>query len=373
MMRHPLLSFGLTVAIATTVVAADEVMRAREVVWSKEAPALFDQRWRIPPKRVLAPDPPNEVDLLRVMKALATRRFPYQKGERRLPWTRSFPDLVRGLREARDDPARRVRMLRILREGRPSVWKAVGAYLPELVHDDLIRGNGWDPADDAPDDGLLLVETFDRNASGVLPWTDLDGTDDVYQAAAIVYADLEAMKESEANFTTYMNDVGVHYEFIHAVRGSYIRGQDERGSPRAALRISFRDDIQFPYGVLDCDVRMQSSLDADGHLVTDFYSTSEDVYWLAGQSVSIPLVATDGAWVAQLQVLVYGIDLRGVPDGDGSRQTIVRGNLGNFKRRAERLFTRSGSEPRTVMGDIPEFVVRGLGPAPASELESGDD
>jgi hypothetical protein len=367
MMRRRLLCLALTIAVATTVVAADDMMRAREVDWTKEGSVLFDPRWRIPPTRVLAPDPPHEVDLLRVMKALATRRFPYRKGERRLAWTRSFPDLVRGLREARDDPPRRSRMLRILREGRPSVWKEVGAYLPELVHDDVVRGSGWDPADDEPDDGLLLVEAFDRNASGLRPWTDLDGTDDVYQAAAIVYADLEAMKESEADFTTYMSDVGVHYEFIHAVRGSYVRGRDKSGSPRTALRIVFRDDIQFPYGVLECDVRMQSSLDADGHLVTDFYSTSEDVYWLAGQSVSIPLVATDGEWVAQLQVLVYGIDLRGVPDGDGSRQAIVRGNLGNFKRRAERLFAKAGSKPRTWQGAIPHFVVRGLGPARGPE------
>jgi len=358
-------------ALTVTIVAGDEVMRARRVDWEEAGATVFDTRWCIPPTRVPARDrkPPLRIDLLREMKSLASREFPFRAGERKLRWTRCFGDLVKGLREARDDPARRKRMLRILRTGRPSVWKVVGHYLPELVHDDRIRGGAWDPADDEWDDGLLLVDPFDRRASGVRPWIDLGGTTDVHQAAALVYADLTSMKSAEADFTTYPDDAGAHYEYIHAVRGSYIRGHAADGGPRAALRVLFGDDLPFPYGVLECDVRMQSSLDADGHLVTDFYSTSQDVYWLAGQSVSIPVFDSKGKWVAQLQVLAYGIDITGVPDGDGSRRTLVRGNLGNFKRRAERHFAKSGDRPLLVQGAIPEFVVRGLGPPRATNDE----
>ena len=111
-------------------------------------------------------------------------------------------------------------------------------------------------------------------------------------------------------------------------------------------------------------MRIRTSVNDDGHMVTDLYSPSDDVYWLGGQDVALPIRASDGEWVATLHVRVYGFDVRGVPDGDGARSEAILGSLGNLKRRAEVRFRESGGAPRTVDGRIPEFVVRGVGPAP---------
>lgn len=355
-------------AMCTTLVAGDDSMAPREVDWKTESPAVFDEQWRIPSTRVAAGDDETP-DLLRLMKALATKRFAPREGEAHDAWTRSFGDIVRALQEAKSDAARR-ELLSDLRVERWSVWRVVGAYLPELVLVEEFHRDEWDPTDDdEPDDGLLLVAPFDRTVSGRLPWTDLGGTTDIYQGAALIHADLGAIKDAETDFTKYLADAGANYEYIHAVRGSYIRGTAADGSVRAALRIAFSDDLPFPYTTLDCHVHMLSSLNAAGHLVTDFYSTSDDVHWLAGQSVSIPVHDADGAWVTQLQVLVYGIDIVRVPEGGDSRRAIVRGNLGNLKRRAEQRFADAAPGPLVVQGSVPRFVVRGLGSEPTFDDE----
>lgn len=354
-----------TLALCTALAAGDDTMEPREVEWKDEGAAVFDEEWRMPSMRV--PENQGEqVDLLKAMKSLAKRRFEFQAGETPLPWTRSFGDLVRCMHEGDDDAARR-KLLGKIRTERKSVWDAIGPYLSELVLVEKLQSDEWDPGEKEPDNGLLLVEPFDRTASGLPPWTEQSGTTDIYQAAALIRADLRAIKDAEADFTKYLADAGAHYEYIHAVRDSYIRGTGPDGGVRAALRISFSDDLPFPYTTLDCDVRMLSSLDSDGHLVTDFYSRSDDVHWLAGQSVSIPVYDSDGAWVAQLQVLAYGIDITNVPEGDGSRRAIVRGNLGNLKRRAERRYAEIEQFPRIVQGSVPYFRVRGVGPAPEDE------
>jgi len=369
-LRRPALSIlllfvALGIADAASPPAADGVMLPR-VAAPDVAQSLFHDEWRVPALRVPEDDrrPPRHVDLLREMKDLAGAQVPQQPGERDLPWTRSFGDIVRGLREARDDPGRRARMLAILRDGRPSAWKVVGPYLPALVNDDALRSDGWEAAEDLPDDGILMADPFDRSASGDPYWSKLDGTSDVYQAVTLVHAALEALKDAENDFATYPENVGADYEMIHAVQDSYLRWKDAAGHPFSVVRMVFRSDLPFPYGEFDCDLRIRTRLDDDGDLVTDVYSPSSDVYWLGGQDVVIPVYASDGAWVAMLHTRVYGFDLRGVPDGEGARVSAIVGSLGNLKRRAEARFEAAGGKPRTVRGALPDFVVRGVGPVP---------
>lgn len=366
--RRIVLTLVLSVAVSAPLAAADGVLLP-ELATPDAAQALFRDEWRVPPLRVSEDDrdPPLRVDLRQEMKDLAVTRFPFQEGERELRWTRGFGDLVRGLREAKDDPARRGRMLAILRKGRPSVWKRVGAYLPALVNDDRVYTDDWDTEEDVPDDGLLLVAPFDRSASGDPWWSELDGTTEMHQAAALIYADLEAIKSAENDFAAYPDNVNADYEMVHAVRGGFLRTTDDAGHVFTIVRMVFRTDLPFPYGTLDCDVRIRTRLDDEGHMVTDVYSPSEDVYWLGGQDVSVPVYATDGEWVAMLHTRVYGFDVRGVPDGDGARHDAILGSLGNLKRRAERYFRDAGGRPRTVEGAVPEFVVRGVGPAPSDD------
>jgi hypothetical protein len=370
-MNRPALLLIATLVVAAPLAAADGVIPP-QLTAPDSVRTLFRDEWRVPALRVSEDDrrPPVKVDLLSEMKTLARLEFPFQEGERRLKWTHAFGDLVRGLREAKDDPARRQRMLKILREGRPSVWERVGDYLPALVNDDRVYTDDWDTEENEWDDGLLLVEPFDRSASGDPYWSALDGTNDMYQAATLIYADLEAIKAAENDFAAYPDNVNADYEFIHGVRGGYLRTRCAAGRDCTVVRMTFQTDLPFPYGVFDADVRIRTTVDDDGHVVTDLHSPSSDVYWLGGQDVCIPVFASDGEWVAMLHVRVYGFDLRGVPDGDGTRQEVILSSLGNLKRRAETRYAAYGGPPRTVKGAIPEFLVRGVGPAPE---ERGDD
>ena len=364
-MRRSASLLVLTVAAVAHATAADGVL-VPQMLPQDATQGLFRAEWRVPDLRVSADVRrlPNRVDLLQEMRALYAAEFPFQPGERELRWTRSFGDIVRGLREAKDDPARRLRMLAILREGRPSVWSRVGAYLPALVNDDRVYGDDWDTEEDVADDGLLLVEPFDVSASGDPYWSALGGTTDMHQAATLIYADLEAIKAAENDFATYPENVAANYEYIYGVRAGYVRGPDARGRLASVVRMAFQSDIPFPYGTLDCDVRIRTSVNDEGHMVTDLYSPSDDVYWLGGQDVALPIRALEGEWVAMLHVRVYGFDVEGVPDGDGSRREAILGSLGNLKRRSEARFRDSGGRARTVEGRIPDFVVRGVGPAP---------
>jgi len=365
MRRNTLLPL-IVLACAIPVAAADGVMRARRLTEKRLPSHVFDERWTLPRQRFTNDElkPPQRVDLLREMKALAGKQFPMKAGERDLAWTRSFGDLIRGLREAKNDPKRRARMLAILRKGRPSVWKVVGDYLPQLVNDDRLYSAEWDPDDDEDDDGLLFVDAFDRTTARKAPWKDLDGTTDVHQAATLVYADLEAIKAAENDFSD-----GDDYEEFWAIRGSYLRGKDERGSPFAVMRSWFVSDLTFPYGTCSSELRVRTTLDDDGHVRTDMYGTGDDFYWLAGQDVAIPVYASDGQFIAMLVTRAYGLDIRGVPDGDGSRRAAIRDMLGSARLLAERNFAEYGGKPRTVAGKIPAFVVRGVGPAPASQRD----
>ncbi len=369
-MRRPVFLLALTAAVAAPLIAAEDLLVPR-IVRRDAARTLFHDEWRLPVLRVSesAREPPLRVDLAREMRELAAMEFPLQRGERDLAWSHTFGDLVRGLRQAKGDPARRGRMLRILRARRPSVWQRVAGYLPALVNDDRLYGDAWDSEEYEDDDGLLLAEPFDRSASGDPFWSEVGGTTDVYQAATLIYADLEAIKDAENDFATYTGNVNANYELIHAVRGGYVRTPDEGWGACTIVRMVFRSDVPFPYGTVDCDVRIRTSLNDEGHLVTDMFSPSEDVYWLAGQDVSVPIRASDGTWVAMLQTRVYGFDIRGVPDGDGTWREAVLGGLGNLRRRAERRFRDAGGKPRTVEGAVPEFAVRGIGPG----LEEPED
>ncbi len=365
-MRRAALFLSALLLLVIPIAAAEGVMRARSLSAQRLTPKLFDARWALPRLRVPARQrkAPARVDLLREMKSLATRKFPLQKGERGMWWTRTFGDVIRGLRQAKGNPKRRARMLDILRKRRPSVWKRVGAYLPQLVNDDRLYSASWDPDDDEDDDGLLLVEPFDRATADQAPWNALGGTSDVHQLATLIYADLEAIKAAENDFAAYMGQVGSDYEEVWGIRDSFVRGKDELGRPFTVVRMWFVTDLAFPYSSCSSDVRIRTTLDEDGHLCTDMYGRGDDFYWIGGQDVAIPIYASDGDFVASLVVRAYGFDIRSVPDGDGARTGVIRGSLGNTRLRAERHYRESGGVPRTLEGKIPTFVVRGVGPGP---------
>ena len=113
--------------------------------------------------------------------------------------------------------------------------------------------------------------------------------------------------------------------------------------------------------MLDGSLRgMACGIDAEGRLVCDIYSTSDDFHWLAGRDVYLALDTSDGVRAAYLVVRQYGFDLDGVPDSEKNVREALRGSLGSLRLRAERLAGPSPSA-RADRGParVPEFPVRG--------------
>lgn len=270
---------------------------------------------------------------------------------------RSFGDVVKLARGA--DAKAIEALLERVESAQPRLWKEIAPFAKELLRDEGLRASKWNPDKDAGNDGLFLARPLSLAESRVEPWSKIEGSRLVQQGAVLVYADLDALKAAENDFTAYRKRPGATYEAIYPVEGSYVRGLDPDGRAFAASKLFFESDLPFPFGTYSCDLRIQNRLRADGRLVCDIASTSADFYWMAGRDLFLPVRASDGAWQGTLVVRLFGFDLRGVPDGDDARRAGLRSSLGSLKRESEALFAKLGVEPRTIDGAVPEYEVRG--------------
>ena len=298
----------------------------------------FDRRWLLPEER-----DDGAPDLVDEMRRLAASGW--------------FGDAIA---EARSGSVTKVLDRLGKRPPTGATSRAVSTQVPELLRERGFRKRGWDPDEDADDDGVLFVDAWDLERSTAAPWSRLEGSTRVEQGAILIHADLDAIKQVENDYGPYADHVGSSYEWIYPIARSHVRpGEDTDGEPYSGLWVRFRCDLPFPFTGYECHLRVLNRLDDSGHLVTDVYSTSEDFYWMAGRDVFLPVGTSDGAWVATLVVRQFGFDLKDVPDGDEHRRSAIRGGLGNLKLRAERLFRERGDGPRIVSGSIPAFEVRG--------------
>lgn len=356
--RTVLVVLGCGVAAA----ADDGVERARRATWDEMAASVFDPAWIVPETRT-DPDQPADrrpVDLLRRLRDLAARRFPARAGATIDRRTASFADLIAACRSFGADAKARDVFLDEVRRSRPEVWKECGDELLQLARDEFVRSPKWDPAKDHERDGILHAAPYRIDCDGTEPWTKVEASRSVQQGATVFFADLDAIKTAENDYTAYPSNVGAAYEWIRALPGHYVTGADPQGRPFSALRIEFRCDLPFPYSTYDCDLRILNRVDDDGHLRSDIWSAGEDFYWMAGQDVFLPLETVDGAFAGLLAVRVLGFDLRSVPDGESDVRESLRSSLGNLKRRAEREFEASGAKARTIRGAVPDVPLRGV-------------
>lgn len=354
MTRHGSRALALLLALASaTALAADDVLRKpREVSWKQFRADVFQDAWRMSDERT---ENASEPDLRRDLISLVARRFATRDAP---AWTYGLGDIVAEFADLRDDDEGTRRKLEELERANPTAWRAVQSVLPQLVREDRVSTGDWEPSEDDDRDGILVVEPFDKDVMGGA-WAKLSGNDDVHQAACLMWADLEAVKAAENDYAAYPDNVAADYEEIHAVAGSYATAVDDEERTHKAVQLYFEQDLPFPYSTYECVLNVDTYPDAEGRLVTDIYTESEDFHWLAGQDVAIPLLTSDERFVALLHVRVYGFDIDDVPDGTGNRLEALRGSLGNLKRNAESRYRDYGGEPRTVRGAVPEFVVTG--------------
>lgn len=330
--------YGLVILLSALTATEFEV-KPVELSWERYQNDWFETRWVLSPmpegsadsflERMKEAAPAGELgDLVRESDALSTDRLKHEKF-----LTSTLNNLSPGLRQ-------------------------LSPWLGGLLRENLLATSDWDPDEDSPDDGIVHGPAFDAMEINRSPWTSLSGDTTVHSAAVLIRADLEAIKEAENDYRRYYDNIDSSFETIYPIRNRYVRGGDD-GVPFAGTSIRFTCDLPFPFTTYSCDLQTLSRLDAEGRMVTDIYTKSDDFYWLAGRDTYLPVRDSAGAWVATLVVRFYGFDLKGVPDGDGHRKAGLRSSLGHLKLRAEKLFAAANTEPRTVEGAIPEFEVRG--------------
>lgn len=359
---------ALCALLAAVALAGDDeeevlgVESPHEVTWEELTASTFDPAWTMPETRTDPEEDADEqpVDLRRRVLALAAMRFAAPEGAEEDPRTASFADLIAACRAFGDDVKARDLFLDGLKRTRKDVWDACGRDLEQLGRDEFLRGRKWDPGKDHDRDGILHAKPFRVDCEGREPWTKIDASRACQQGAAVLFADLEAIKTAENDYAAYPENVGADYDWIHAVGGSVVKGLDPRKRPFSALRIDFRCDLPFPYSHYDCDLRILNRVGDDGLVRCDIASPSKDFYWMAGQDAYVPLATVKGAFAGIVIVRVFGFDLRSVPDGEGDVRESLRSALGNLKRRAEPLFLAAGAKPRTLRDGLPDFVVTGV-------------
>lgn len=317
------------------------------LAWERLSPAVFDLAWCLP-------DEAPGRDLTREMAALLDVRFDAtDRDGRRL---RCFGDVAAAARAL--PPAERRAWFEDLRARAPRFLADWGEGLSQLLLDDQLYADDWDPERDLPRDGLLTADSWSLRDAGPGPWQSAGAEPRVEQLATLVFADLTAIKAAENDYRAYFDNVGAEYEAIHPVDGSYFRGTCPRDNEFAALRLYFASDLPFPFGGYSCDLRILNRVDARGRVVTDIYSTSDDFHYLAGRDVFLPVETSGGDWVAFLLVRCYGFDIDDVPDKPKHRRLALRSSVGNLRRRAEAAFSASGGVPRDL-DRVPGFRVLG--------------
>jgi hypothetical protein len=341
------LTLSLSLLASSVDVTAYEV-DPRPIAWSEVSPDRFDLARRLPAKRTT----PGR-DLLAEMERLVALRFEVDHPTSGV--LRCFGDIVAAVRPL-ESPAR-IRWFEDLRSVAPKLSSDWASGMTELLYDYRLRKNKWSPKESHARDGILNAEAWDLSAEGA-PWDSFEVDAIAEQAAVLMFADRAAIKAAENDFVSYPDNIDEEYEAIYPRRESYRRGSDPSGNPFAVVGLYFRCDLPFPYSDYECDLRMLTSIDAQGRLVTDIESPSSDFHWFAGRDVYLPVETSAGRRVAYLVVRQYGFDLDGVPDGRDQRIAALQGSLGNLKLNSERRFGRD-REIEDADGVLPEFRVLG--------------
>lgn len=343
------------VALMNDGAASKVTLESKSASWS-ELQAVFPQEWMLP-ETLWAPADRAERErtLPFALAALAEARF--EIPAEAPVWTRSLGDIVqearrRGATKDRLDP-----LLAELQSANPSAHAACAQLAREVLLDGGLHTKKWNGAKDQSDDGLFFGAVLKLGKPQTKPWSSYKHLDTVHQAAALVNADLEAIKVALNDYPSMLNDPGTSYERIGPTAGTFVVGRDDERGPFTALRIAFRSDLPFPFTHYDCDLGILDMLDARGRLTTYVFTPSSDFYWFAGQDWHHPILASDGVFQGILLVRIAGFDLKSVPDGDSDRMGGTRVALGNLKRRAEAAFKSYGGPPRTLSGAVPSFDV----------------
>lgn len=299
------------------------------ISWQALGPASFDRQWILPEPRSV----PGR-DLLAEMRRLQGLRMDVRMGDgQRYLCLGDLVQAVGALEAQQRGP-----WLRELEQRAPKLFADWSAGLAQLFLDSKLHSPAWRPAKHDAKDGMLFSEPWNLEQEPQGPWEQLRVEPLMEQAAALIRADLATIKAVENDYRLYPSNVGADYQAIYPLADSYRLGVDPGGRPFSTLSIYFKCNLPFPFSSYRTELKILNRLDANEVLYTDIYSTSKDFHWLAGRDVFLPVVNSEGRWVAFLVVRQFGFDLDGVPDGPDQRRQATRSSLGNLKRNAERRY-----------------------------------
>lgn len=341
-------------AFALALLASGDVLTPRSVDWPSAQACSFPVAW-LPPQPLWRQEEDARA-LPNQMRALLAERPPPVAGA---AWMASLGDCVAEHRRRGGTPAALTSVLSELERALPQVHARWAPCLREMLCADALLLHKWDPGEERADDGIFFGPLLKRRAFSVEPWKSQRGAQTIHQAAALLRADLDAILAALHDYRAAFRDSGTAYQKLDPEPASIVRGESGDLGPFAALRLSIRSDLPFPFGHYDCTLGVLHTLAADATLSTHIYGAGEDFYWFAGSDACLPVETAAGEWVGTLIARVSGFDLRGVPDGDEDRKSGTRAALGHLKRRAEAEYAaRASAGPRLTRGAIPEFRVR---------------
>ncbi len=266
-------------------------------------------------------------------------------------------DLVREMQAGQWSKKTSERLLKPLKKKLPS---RDYYRVKDLLQAYDLYGRKWNPRKGGQAHGMRFGPSWEF---GKNDWAEVGGDREVEQIAQLVVADIQALKVAEANYRGYWDHVKHDWEEISVVDDSFMQCRNEEGKiVHASVELDFEFDLPFPFSTAEFHLYTLNTLLPDGRPILYLRGHHSDFYWLAGYDIYHPVYDRNGDWVATLMVRQFGMDLDGVPDGTGDRHDNLRGQYGNLRRDAERVFIRRNRdkdqpEVYPYTGSLPPYEV----------------
>jgi hypothetical protein len=241
------------------------------------------------------------------------------------------------------------------------VSKADYETLKDLLTAYDLYGKKWNPRKGGQEHGMFFGEEWEFKKS---EWTHAKADREVEQIAQLIVADLHAIKQTEADYQAYWDHTKHDWERIEVLPNQLMVVTDkEQKQLMSSATIDFEFDLPFPFSTAEFRMFTLTRMLDDGSPILYLFATGDDLHWLAGYDVYEPVRDRDGNWVGTMMIRVFGLDIDGVPDGRGDRHDNLRGQFGNLRRGAEKLFAnrnRGKVKPEVwpYQGSLPAVPVR---------------
>ena len=282
----------------------------------------------------------GDIDLARKLADLASRDLGRSRYQGAAAGGHGLGDVVRRFVPVRDDPQGILRELERLRAEAPNVAREVDWFLPQLLDARALHAGGdWKANRDQPDDGLYAAGGWqpdhERWRSA---WPELDRGRALKagQVAALIFpapsvpaesrtgaATLERYLAAVHDFAAYPKYRGLtaRYKRVELVGPVSISADGRTAVTRTRNELARRSARPFT-------LTMRERLADDGRFVADSHATDGPFTLIAVCTQVWPLFDAEGGFVCLLVVSQMAA-------GPGDPDTLLRGSLGNLKRRAE--------------------------------------